>query len=161
MERSEIPALKTVTLTRLLFQYLQAQLLYVMTGHKDEKSLVTFLKFFTKKHRKPGTGLFLRFVVPEQNQAQACVYVSLYQNKTRHRPVSMFRCTRTKPGTGLCLRFVVPEQNQAQACVYVSLYQNKARYRPVSTFRCTRTKPGTGLCLRFVIPEQNQVQACV
>ena len=42
---------------------------------------------FRRTTRKPGIGLCLRFVVPEQNQVQACVYVSSYQNARQNHEV--------------------------------------------------------------------------
>jgi hypothetical protein len=61
------------------------------TRTKPGKGLSTLHRTRTK----PGTGLCQRFVIPEQNQAQVCVYASSYQNKTRHTPVSKIRHTRT------------------------------------------------------------------
>jgi hypothetical protein len=49
------------------FLELQAQLLYVIKRHMEEKFVLVFLRFFNKGQKKLGTGLCLRFVVPEHN----------------------------------------------------------------------------------------------
>jgi len=114
----------------------------VSTFHRTRTTQVQTCAYFSSYQNKTGTGLYLLFVIPEQNryrplltfrrtrtkQVQACAYFSSYQNKT---------------GTGLCLLFVVPEQNQVQARVNVSSYQNTTRYMPVSTFRRSRTQHKT------------------
>ena len=107
------------------------------TFRHTRKNRYRHLSTFRHTRTKTGTGTCLRFVIPEQKQVQAHVYVSSYHNKNRYRHPSTFRHTTTQPGTCICLRSVIPEQN---------------RYRPVSTFRHTRTQHKTVKYKQLTVP---------